>query len=229
MRPFLRDGAAYGVVSGLDHITDEQAFRERNLSVQRADALKLSATFGPSCFDVIYGLSIIEHIPSPSVFLDQVYAVLRPGGFAYLEGGPVWSSGRGHHLWVATWGGSYHGRATANYLFSSWPGKVATNPLPDWSHLLMTPSQMRAHLVDARLPELDIDCILDWVFSSAEINRLTMSDIAAAYGRSKLTVLEANTIRSDVPPDVLKVLRQRNGAGIDYGVESVAYVLAKLH
>jgi SAM-dependent methyltransferase len=227
MYPFLRDGAAGGVVSGLDHITEEVGAREDNLRIQRADALNLSAVFGPSRFDVVYGLSVIEHIPSPAVFLEEVYTVLRPGGFAYLEGNPIWSSRRGHHVWVATWGGPYRGRATANYLFGPWPGEVSTNPLPDWSHLLMNPDQMRGHLADKGLPEIDIDCIVDWVFSSPEINRLTLSDIAAAYGRSKLTVVEVNTSRSDVPHDVQVALRERREAGIDFGVESVAYVLAK--
>lgn len=229
MYPFLRDGAASGIVSGLDHITTEQTGREHNLSIQRADALTLSAVFGPSRFDVVYGLSVLEHIPSPAVFLDELHAVLKPGGLAYLEGSPIWSSRQGHHLWVATWGGAYRGRATANYLFNPWPGQASTNPLPDWSHLLMNPGQMRGHLADQGLPEIDIDCILDWVFSSADINRLTMSDIATAYGASKLVVLEANTIRSDVPQDVQVALRERNVPGIDYGVASMAYVLAKPH
>ncbi|MFO0960137.1 MAG: class I SAM-dependent methyltransferase [Isosphaeraceae bacterium] len=227
MYPFLRDGAASGVVTGLDHICEEQTDREYNLRVQRADALKLSAIFGPSRFDVVYGLSIVEHIPSPAVFLDEVYTVLRPGGLAYLEGNPLWSSPHGHHVWVATWGGAYQGRATANYLFSQFPGHTSTNPLPNWSHLLMSPGQMREHLANEKLPQIDIDCIIDWVFSSPEINRLALSDIAAAYGRSKLTVLEANTTRCDVPQDVLAALRERNGEGIDYGLWSVAYVLAK--
>lgn len=229
MYPFLNNGAATGVVSGLGHVTEEQTNREHNLRVMRADALKLSEVFGPSRFDIVYGLSVIEHIPSPAVFLDEVHAVLRPGGLAYLQGSPIWTSALGHHLWVATWCGAYRDRVTANYLFSPWPGEVSTNPLPDWSHLLMNPDQMRGHLADKGLPAIDIDCILDWVFSSNEINRLTLSEIAAAYGQSKLIVLEANTTRSEVPQDVQAALREKNGSCIDYGVMSVAYVLYKPH
>ena len=102
MLPFLRDGATSGVVSGLDHVTEERTSHEHNIQIRKADALNLSAVFGRSRFDVVYGLSIVEHIPSPAVFLDEVYAVLRPGGLAYLEGNPVWSSRHGHHLWVST-------------------------------------------------------------------------------------------------------------------------------
>jgi len=163
----------------------------------RADALKLSEVFGPSCVDIVYGLSVIEHIPSPCVFLDQVHKVLRPGGLASLEGSPIWSSPKGHHVWVAEWGGAYSGKTTVNYLFSPIPGKTSTNQLPDW------------------------------VYSSPEINRLTMADIAAVYGHSQLIVLEANALRSDVPQDVQVALRQRHGPGIDYGVASMTCVLAK--
>jgi SAM-dependent methyltransferase len=227
MYPFLKDGAVSGVVSGLDHISEEKKDQKFNLRIQRADALRLSETFEPSQFDIVYGLSIIEHIPTPDRFLDELFTVLRPGGLAYLEGNPIWSSRRGHHVWVATWGGDYQGRATANYLFFPMPGHVSTNPLPDWSHLLMNAVDMQKHLAEKGLPQIDIDCILDWVYSSANVNRLTLSEIAAAYGKSKLTVLEANTLRSDVPQDTQLALRERHGDKLDYGVESVSYVLFK--
>lgn len=227
MRPFLQEGAASGVVSGLGHITEECSREQDNLRIVRADALGLSRSFGPESFDVVYGLSIIEHVPCPDRFLEEVHAVLRPGGIAYLEGNPIWSSARGHHLWVATWGGAYRGRASRNYLFSPWPEQPSTNPLPDWSHLLMSPDQMQGLLAARGLPETDIHCILDWVFRSPEINRILMPDIAAAYGRSRLVVLEANTHRSAVPPPIEAQLRERLGSGIDFGLDSVAYVLFK--
>jgi SAM-dependent methyltransferase len=193
----------------------------------RADALELSSVFAPCHFDIVYGLSIIEHIPSPEVFLDEVYTVLKPGGLAFFEGCPIWSSPKGHHLWVATWGGAYQNKATANYLFSNWPGAASTNPLPDWSHLLMTPNQMKEHLRGKSISSADVDCIVDWVFCSDEVNRLTMSEIAEAYACSKLTVLEANTTRADVSRDMQVALRKRCGDGIDYGISGVKYVLQK--
>jgi SAM-dependent methyltransferase len=225
--PFLKDGAASAVVTGLGHISQEQISKEYNLRILRADALKLSSVFEPCRFDIVYGLSIIEHIPSPKAFLDQVYTVLKPGGLAYFEGNPIWSSPEGHHLWVATWGGAYQNRATANYLFSEWPGAASTNPLPDWSHLLMTPEQMREYLTERSISGTDIDCIIDWVFCSDEVNRINMYKIAEAYTRSRLIVLEANTVRVDVPRDIQAALRKRCGDGIDYGISGVTYVLAK--
>jgi SAM-dependent methyltransferase len=225
--PFLKDGAASVIVTGLDHISQEQTNRERNLRILRADALSLSSVFEPSSFDVVYGLSIVEHIPSPKVFLDEVYRVLKPGGVAYFEGNPLWSSPKGHHLWVATWGGAYQHKATANYLFNEWPSEESTNPLPDWSHLLMTHDQMREYLAAESLPSADIECIIDWVYYSDQVNRLNMSEIAEAYTTSKLIVLEANTLRYDVPRDVELALRKHCGDGIDYGTFGISYVLAR--
>lgn len=225
--PFLADGAARVVVTGLDHIREEGGSKERGLKVMRADALELSALFGEECFDVVYGLSIIEHIPSPTVFLDEVFRVLRPGGIAYFEGNPIWTSPKGHHLWVATWGGAYQGKATANYLFAEWPGEPSTNPLPDWSHLLMNEGQMRRYLEERSIPASDVDCIVDWVYSSGEVNRVGMAEIAKSYGGSRLIVLEANVSRVDVPADAQSTLRQRWGEGTDFGIYGVSYVLMK--
>lgn len=184
--PFIKAGATEGVVTGLEHISEERSDRTDGVTVLRADALTLANDFGHSQFDIVYGLSVVEHITTPAVFLAEIYKVLRPGGLAFLEGGPIWSAPDGHHLWVATWGGAYKSRASANYLFSDFPGYISTNPLPDWSHLVMDPGQMRQHLQAKALPETDIDCILDWVYLNPEINRLSLAKLAIAYGSSDL-------------------------------------------
>lgn len=224
--PFLRDGAASVSITGLDHIAEEQFVSEK-LRILRANALSLTSVFEPNSFDVVYGLSIVEHIPSPRVFLDEIHTVLKPGGIAYFEGNPIWSSAKGHHLWVATWGGMYQHKATANYLFNEFPNTRSTNPLPDWSHLLMTKDQMEEYLNAISLSVSDIECIVDWVYRSDQINRLTMREIANAYSTSKLVVIEANTVRSSVPPDIEIALRRHCGDGIDYGTRGISYVLAK--
>ena len=109
--PFLQDGAERVVVTGLDHITSEEQGLVPGLSVMRADALNLSAIFEPNSFDIVYGLSVLEHIPSPSLFISEVARVLKTGGICYLEGSPLWSSPKGHHIWVST----ANGPTPANY------------------------------------------------------------------------------------------------------------------
>ena len=226
-RPFLESGASRVVVTGLDHIETEQADSSKRLNILRADALELSKVFAPCSFDAIYGLSVIEHIPSPKLFMKEVFTALKPGGVAYFEGNPIWSSPKGHHLWVATWGGGYQNKATANYLFSEWPNVKSANPLPDWSHLLMSQGEMGDYLSGKRIPDEDVDCIIDWVFHCDDINRLTMTEIAEAYTTSRLTVLDANTWRANLPHDTLMALNRAKGDRIDYGIAGVSYVLGK--
>ena len=117
-RPFLDDGAARIVVTGLDHISEEGESVDPRLSIMKADALDLRSRFAAGSFDLVFGLSIIEHIPQPDRFLEEVHRVLAPGGLAFFEGCPLWSSPLGHHLWVADWGGPYKGKTSANYLFT---------------------------------------------------------------------------------------------------------------
>lgn len=95
---FLDAGAAQVVVTGLDHIQQEKESEDQRLVILRADGLDLLQHVEPTSFDVVFGLSIIEHIPHPQRFLQQVRAALKPGGIALFEGYPLWSSALGHHL-----------------------------------------------------------------------------------------------------------------------------------
>ena len=227
MFPFLEDGASSGVVTGLGHVYEEHKSKEYNLRVMRADGLRLSEVFEPSSFDITYGVSIVEHVHTPEILIDQIYNVLKPGGIAFLQGDPLWSSPKGHHLWVSPSMKAYQDKATAHYSFAKKPELNATNPLPDWSHLLMTPDEMREHLSRISIPNSDIDCIINWVFEVRTINRLNYYQIAEAYTNSKLTVLEAITKRVEVPDDVQVSLRELYGELIDYGISGVQYVLSK--
>lgn len=193
----------------------------------KADALDLRSHFEAGCFDLVFGVSIIEHIPHPERFLEEVYRVLKPGGLALFEGFPLWSSPRGHHLWVAAWDGSYAGKATANYLFTGLPHVASSNPVPDWAHLLMEQGELEEYLARRSLPASDIACIGDWFYHAKDINRLSTTELTTAYATSKLVVLEAITQRVDDPDTTLQRLRQRHGGGCDFGIDRLTYVLAK--
>jgi SAM-dependent methyltransferase len=225
---FLADGAASVTVTGLDHISAETQGADQRLRIMQADGLSLRSHFEAGSFDIVYGLSVIEHIPSPALFMEEVSRVLRPGGFAFFEGFPLWSSALGHHLWVATWeGASYQGKASTNYLFSELSNTSSINPIPDWGHLLMEEKQLGKVLEEQSLPASDIDCICGWVYHSNEINRLTTSEIAMAYTGSELICLEAITQRVDVSENILKQLWERHGQGCDFGISGLTYVFTK--
>ncbi len=224
---FLRDGANSVTVTGLDHITQETISTDQRIRVARASALELTQHFAPNSFDAVYGLSIIEHIPNPKHFIEQVHHVLRPGGLAYFEGSPLWSSPKGHHLWVSTMEGEYINKTTANYLFHEFAGIESSNPVPDWGHLLLSEEDLRNNLKGQSIPESDINCIAHWIYASDNVNRLSFSEIAKAYTSSGLIVLEANVKGVDVPEGTLDELRQKCGDGMDYGIIAIDYLLKK--
>ena len=226
-RAFLDDGAARVVVTGLDHVTEEGESVDQRLCIMKADALDLRSRFAAGSFDLVFGLSIIEHIPRPDRFLEEVYRVLAPGGLALFEGFPLWSSPLGHHLWVADWGGPYKGKTSASYLFTGVSRVASSNPVPDWAHLLMEQTELEEYLARQSLPATDIACISDWIYRADDINRLSTTELTRAYTTSGLMVQEAITRRVDVPQPTLQRLRDRHGEGCDFGVSGLTYVLAK--
>jgi SAM-dependent methyltransferase len=224
---FLRDGANSVTVTGLDHITEESIFTNQRIRVAKVSALELSQHFAPNSFDVVYGLSIIEHIPNPKHFIEQVHYVLKPGGLAFFEGSPLWSSPKGHHLYVSTTEGDFINKTSANYFFHAFAGIDSSNPVPNWGHLLLSEEDLRDNLRSQSIPESDINCIAHWIFASDNMNRLSFREIAKAYTSSGLVVLEANVQGVDVPEGILHELRQKCGDGMDYGVIAVDYLLKK--
>jgi SAM-dependent methyltransferase len=53
--------------------------------------------FPGDSFDFIFSYNSFEHFPEPDVVLHEAIRVLRPGGYIYLNFGPLWLSARGAH------------------------------------------------------------------------------------------------------------------------------------
>jgi hypothetical protein len=156
----------------------------------------------------------------PDKFLSQVFNVTKSGGFAFFDGNPIWPGPKGHHLWLIT--------PDAKYAFNtSIPG--STNPIPDWGHLLMGKPDLYQYLLDmdnGPNPEISKK-IVHQIYESNHVNRLMHSEIATAYSRSGFVVLDTGQMSTDVPQDILRVLRMKYGDKNDYGVQRVRYVLNK--
>ena len=76
-------------VSGID--IDEPAmaharetFQRDNLSFEQGDAMNMA--FPDNHFDVAVCTQIYEHVPDASKMLDEIFRVLKPGGFCYFSG-----------------------------------------------------------------------------------------------------------------------------------------------
>jgi SAM-dependent methyltransferase len=221
--PFIEAGAVEVIVSGLDHVQKETHDSNGCIQIVRADAHKLKERFGARSFDVVYGLSIIEHIPMLPHFLEQVFQVLKPGGFAFFEGDPVWTSPRGHHVWVPT--------PTGRYFFSQPAGSQSINPVPDWGHLLMDSPELAAAIRQKYpdIPEADVEAICRYIYAGPSITRLSHHEIAMSFSNSPLVTLHMVTNGLDVPPAVATELRRRHGPWNDYGISAMQYVLWKPH
>ena len=219
--PFIQAGAAEVVVTGLLHVNAERLDSDNGIRVMRADAYALEQISGPCSFDFVYGLSVIEHLPRLTRFLEQVHQVLKPGGLAFFEGDPIWTSARGHHLWVQT--------DTAKYTFALPAGVESINPVPDWAHLLLDADEMSAVLRERKpeIPDSDIEAICNWIFSSDSISRLSHREIATAFSRCPLVTLHLASNWSQVPTEAAAELRRRIGDGNDFGISSLQYVLQK--
>jgi SAM-dependent methyltransferase len=59
------------------------------------DASRLG--FPAESFDFVSSFNSFEHFPDPEAVLLEVIRVLRPGGYLYLDFGPVWLSPKGAH------------------------------------------------------------------------------------------------------------------------------------
>jgi SAM-dependent methyltransferase len=54
--------------------------------------------FRRSSFDLVYSISVLEHVQNVGIFLQEMGRVLRPGGYMYSIFGPLWFTHCGPHI-----------------------------------------------------------------------------------------------------------------------------------
>jgi SAM-dependent methyltransferase len=69
-------------LSAYAHAHATEALR---LDVKRSGFLDPAFTPSAESFDVITMFNVLEHIPDPAAVADRLFALLRPGGFLFLE------------------------------------------------------------------------------------------------------------------------------------------------
>lgn len=213
-KKFLEFGAEQVTVTNIGHGINK-AEKHDKVTTMYANALHLDETFDEP-FDIVYGVAVLEHIPDPEQYLQQIYGLLNPGGYVCLTGGPIWTGPLGHHLWAKC--------ETVHYRFAD----RACNPIPDWGHLLLSKDEMRNGLmVNESVPPEDADKIVNWVYHTKNINRLTHAQIIESFHNSKFQIAELKENRKSIPEELHKLLKMKHGKENDYGVFGIQVVLKK--
>lgn len=149
----------------------------------RADATDMG--FGSATFDIVFGRALLEHISRLSSLRDEMIRVLKPGGVFYLDGGPMWYSPKGHHLWF---------RAPSGHLYTFADEDC---PVQDWEHLLLSEEEMVRIVQERHVDEGDAQAIAHYIYHNKGQNRLPTSAICEVF--SKDAILDVVIIRNDLP------------------------------
>src|SRR5208337_237211 len=54
--------------------------------------------FPDNFFDLVFSIATLEHISNPYACLAEMVRVIKPGGFGYVQAGPLYHSPFGHHM-----------------------------------------------------------------------------------------------------------------------------------
>lgn len=180
----------------------------------RSDGCELP--FKDDSFDAILSIATLEHVRDLDKFLAECNRVLKPKGVFYTKFSPIWSCGIGHHVFAIA------GNKEARF----WkPGK---NPLPDFSHLILSPDEMRTFLHSGPCDDRLIEPIISWVYHSDDINRRFLEEYISAFRQSPLKQMVLNLIKLYPPsPDVLAHLQSKYGAEREFGCQGIEAAFQK--
>jgi SAM-dependent methyltransferase len=123
-------------------------------------------------FDVIFGRAILEHIPDIEGFLRSVDSSLAPGGFLYLDGGPMWDSPLGYHLWFSCSSGKRYTMADESKVIGP------------WEHLLLGRDELVAAIENRGVAAQDATEIAKYVHDSPDQNRASCEEIERIFRQS---------------------------------------------
>ncbi|UPT88638.1 class I SAM-dependent methyltransferase [Bradyrhizobium barranii subsp. apii] len=144
--------------------------------------------FDEKAFDIVYGTAILEHVPDLNGLAAQIKRILKPDGIGFLQGLPLWPGRLGHHVVVMKEREEFDNLPADEPLpFETLYDFAGNNPIPDWSHLVFSPSEMADYLVQNAIPRAHVDRIVNFVYSldggliGSNSNYKSASDVIAAF------------------------------------------------
>lgn len=181
---------------------------------RRLDAREIAGAFEPGSVDIVFGVSVIEHIDGLDEFFAGARRVLAKDGLLYAHGGPIWSAAKGHHVIVKG--------AAAEYRF----GVAEKNPIPDWAHLVHTEPSLAAALAARGVPDFDATLIARFVYRSPALNRLGYRSMCERFDASGFALLERQENAFKPPPPELLAAIERGpyGGEARYDVSGMTFI-----
>ena len=192
---------------GSDEKTEGDSVRLMNV-----DAASLP--FEDESFDHIFSVATFEHIDQMDVAVREMRRVLRPGGKVVAHYGPIWSAGRGHHVYAEV------GDKEARH----W--KPETNPIPDHHHLLWDADEMREAIASDTAPEL-VEPIVEWVYDAPWINRVFQHEYLRFFEEAGFVLDSVEYACDPVDVDTMRKLTARYPGEDRFDATNVAVVLRK--
>ena len=176
-----------GVNPASDFPLDDWDTSSETISLMRSDGRFLP--FADDSFDAVLSVATLEHVNGIDLLMKETARVLKPRGVFYADFSPIWSSATGHHVFAKV------GRREARF----WkPGK---NPIPHYSHLVMTKDEMRQFLESGPCADDIIEPIIRWIYDDPHINRCFFEDYVRVFRQSTLEIQKLKVFESNIAPD----------------------------
>ena len=181
---------------------------------RRLDARCIAESFAEGSVDIIFGVAVLEHIDGLDAFFAGARHALSPNGMLYAHGGPIWTSAKGHHI-------GFIGEAK-HYRF----GNPDTNPIRDWTHLVLDRKTLAEDLIVRDVPANDAEKIAEQVYESDDRNRVGYRAMCAFFDASGMTLVERldNAFKGP-PPELLDAIERGPWGGQErYDVSGITFV-----
>jgi hypothetical protein len=164
---FIKQGAKSVLCCNLkvDHI-DLSEGNGKDIKVMRCDASK--HVFDEK-FDFVYGRAILEHINDLPGFIENLKCLVKKNGWFHFDGGPMWDSALGYHLWYTTASGKRYTMADKELVVRR------------WEHLEYNQKELTERLIDRGVPQNDATDIAAYIYCSVDQNRMFGDDIERLF------------------------------------------------